>query len=76
MRRYNYRLSSAEIETLIEAMSTLTCELQLERVGLFTPERVNEYAKVVESLEHQRDNWKQFENEIAESVEEGNNVGI
>ena len=71
MRRYNYRLSYDELETVIEVLKV---RLRSQR----HQDRRREYARLVADLERQRDNWKEFEKERATNHHAGKarNVGI
>jgi len=57
MRRYNYRLSFEELELVLQAVELLSVN-----------GREANFNNIAKSLTFQRDEWKQFEKDVAERI--------
>ena len=57
MRRYDYRLSFDELELVLQAVELLSVN-----------GRERKFKSLAKSLTFQRDNWKQFEKDVAERI--------
>lgn len=65
MRRYNYRLSFEELELVLQAVELLSVN-----------GRERKFKSLAKSLTFQRDNWKDFEKDVAECIENDTMTGV
>jgi hypothetical protein len=65
MRRYNYRLSFEELELVLQAVELLSVN-----------GRERKFKSLAKSLTFQRDNWKEFEKDVAECTENDTMTGV
>ena len=65
MRRYNYRLSFEELELVLQAVELLSVN-----------GREANFNSIAKSLTFQRDNWKEFEKDVAECIENDTVTGV